>query len=41
MMPGSGGAHGVVAQRMRLRPERVEPVVAEIRDIVRAQGRSS
>jgi GNAT superfamily N-acetyltransferase len=39
MMPGSGGAHGVVAQRLRLRPERVEPVVAEIRDIVRARGR--
>lgn len=38
MMPG-GGAHGVVAQRLRLRPERVEPVVAEIRDLARSRGK--
>ncbi|HEX5261329.1 MAG TPA: GNAT family N-acetyltransferase [Gaiellales bacterium] len=39
MMPGLGDAHGVVAQRLRLRPERVERVVAEIRDLVRARGK--
>ena len=39
MMPGLGEAHGAVAQRLRLRPERVEPVVAEVREIVRSRDR--
>jgi hypothetical protein len=39
MMPGLGEAHGAVAQRLRLRPERVEPVVAELREIVRSRDR--
>jgi GNAT superfamily N-acetyltransferase len=39
MMPGLGEAHGAVAQRLRLRPERVEPVVAEVREIVRSRDK--